>query len=97
MMNQQEVFDKVVRHLLKQGERAISDNGRCAYNDSHGRKCAVGCLITDEAYNPDIEHRAADTTEVIWALKNSGIDVDWECGDGCGVEGVACHCEQHYR
>ena len=37
--------------------------------------CAVGCLITDEAYSPDIEKQAADTEEVLQALRNSGIDV----------------------
>lgn len=46
----QEVFTQIKDHLLKQGERsllpAIYDN--CAYRGADGKKCAAGCLMTDE-------------------------------------------------
>lgn len=75
-MNKQEVFDKIVNHLLTQNAKAQDDLGTCMYRGNEGRMCAVGCLITDEAYSPDIEKNAADTEEVLQALRNSGIDAD---------------------
>lgn len=75
-MNKQEVFDKIVNHMLTQNAKAHDVKGMCMYRGEEGRMCAVGCLITDEAYSPDIEKNAADTEEVLQALRNSGIDID---------------------
>lgn len=60
VVNKQEVFDTVVRHLGKQGERAVAydaydEGSRCVYRASDGKKCAVGCLIPDEMYKPEME------------------------------------------
>lgn len=49
---EQEVFDQVATHLLKQNKRAINDRDGCGYRGKDGTKCAVGCLISDEEYNP---------------------------------------------
>lgn len=49
----QEVFDRVVKHLLTQGNTSFSPNGsNCAYRGVDGLMCAVGCLIPDNLYNP---------------------------------------------
>ena len=53
-MNAQEIFDKVVAHLNKQGHRAISDTGRCVYRATNGDMCAVGCLLGD-MYVPEMD------------------------------------------
>lgn len=54
MNRQQELFNRVKNHLL--GQMALSEtNGGCAYRAESGLKCAVGCLITDEFYEPIIE------------------------------------------
>ena len=74
-MNKQEVFDKIVNHMLTQNAKALDVKGICMYRGEEGRMCAVGCLITDEAYSPDIEKNAADSEEVLQALRNSGIDI----------------------
>jgi len=50
MATLQETFDKVARHLLTQQAKAEQPDGNCAYRGEHGRKCAVGCLISDEEY-----------------------------------------------
>ena len=50
----QAVFDKVVKHLLTQKRRSESKRG-CAYRGEDGAMCAVGCLISDKAYDPEIE------------------------------------------
>jgi hypothetical protein len=55
----QEMFDTMVRGLASQGwERSLASvemSDRCAYRGDEGRKCAVGWLIPDEAYRPEME------------------------------------------
>ena len=49
--SEQEVFDYVIGHLVRQGSRSVSAGGTdCRYRGSDGSKCAVGCLIPDELY-----------------------------------------------
>jgi len=55
-MTSREIFDKVKKHLLKQGERS-SEDGWCLYR-SGDLKCAVGCLIPDDLYKEDMERTA---------------------------------------
>ena len=50
-MTVQEIFDKVLFALRKQGVAAGDWTGShftCSYKDSQGRRCAVGHLIPDE-------------------------------------------------
>lgn len=49
-MNMQEVHNKIKAHLLAQGCASVLPSDTCAYRGAGGRMCAVGCLITDEAY-----------------------------------------------
>lgn len=58
-MTNQEIFDTVKAHLLKQNARATSrptDTSAtlCRYRLG-ALKCAAGCLIKDEFYSPDLE------------------------------------------
>ena len=53
-MTEQEVFDKVVNHLLEQKYQA-SYEGACVYRAPDGASCAVGCLIPDELYDEEME------------------------------------------
>ena len=57
-MTDQQVFDTVVRHLAKQGRPSIGDEGACKYRSGE-LSCAVGCLLTDEEYDPRQEGRPA--------------------------------------
>jgi len=85
-MDMVEVFNKVEAHLLAQGVRSIRKSliqDMCAYRGAGGLRCAVGCLIKDEAYNKGLEGIAmwADEKEedrqtlLEEALINSGIDL----------------------
>ena len=48
MRNKRQTFDKVKKHLLKQGERSMkADDSICVYHSKEGLKCAVGCLISE--------------------------------------------------
>ena len=58
----QQVFDQVVAHLRKQGERSYAPlkgnelARRCAYRGEGGLKCAAGCFIADDEYDPEMEN-----------------------------------------
>lgn len=52
---QQQVFDFVVTHLMTQGKKSDDEDGDCRYRTPEGLKCAVGCLMSDEEYNPKYE------------------------------------------
>lgn len=59
-MDNQELFDRVKTHLLKQmkksdGERFDTAEIGCLYRTEDGLKCAIGCLIPDDKYDPIIE------------------------------------------
>lgn len=54
MKSAQSVFNKVIRHLRRQGVRSV-DGHRCLYRGPDGTSCAVGCLIPDELYDPSME------------------------------------------
>lgn len=81
-LTMQEVFDKSVNGLRKQGRRA-SLPGRdfaCMYrleNDEDGTtlKCAAGMLIDDEHYGPHLENRNCHSYTVRMALIKSGVDM----------------------
>ena len=68
----QAVFDKVVKHLLTQNRRSMGKD-RCVYRGENGDMCAVGCLISDEAYDPKIEGSSAYNSQVLGKLAESGV------------------------
>lgn len=54
-MDNQEIFDSVARHLLTQRSKSVLIGGGCAYRGVAGQKCAIGALIPDKVYTPEIE------------------------------------------
>jgi len=42
----------MARHLAAQRMRSMTLGNRCCYRSPNGLKCAVGCLIPDDRYNP---------------------------------------------
>lgn len=56
-MNRQEIFDKVLEHLRKQGGLSLNEHGKCCYRGNHGNKCAIGVLIPDELYKSRMEYK----------------------------------------
>lgn len=67
-MNTQEIFDKVVTHLLTQNEKSLGYDGLCKYRGNNGLMCAVGCLITDKDYRLEIEGLSASHCTVLNSL-----------------------------
>ncbi len=58
-MTDQEAFDKVYTHLLKQGVPAISNNGEERYLADSGKRCAIGALIPGHQYKSWLEGLSA--------------------------------------
>jgi hypothetical protein len=82
IMDAQKIFDTVARHLLTQRRKSEETHGlrSCLYRKSLGDgtalMCAVGCLIPDESYSPDLEGKQADDERVLAALPFSA-DADF--------------------
>ena len=51
----QQLFDRVVTHLLQQGQPCMKDHV-CVYRNSDGLSCAIGSLIDDKHYSPSLEN-----------------------------------------
>jgi len=55
----QEIFDKLVVDLVCQGKTSTRTDSygyeRCSYRGENGTKCAVGMLIPDHIYEPEME------------------------------------------
>jgi hypothetical protein len=75
-MTNQEAFDRVVRHLLKQGRKAADSDGVCRYRGPDGTSCAVGCLIPDEEYSPLMEGKAVDSASMRQRMPPSLVDLN---------------------
>ncbi len=59
-MNPQQIFNRVATHLLTQKRRAevsLNGNVKCVYRAADGAQCAVGCLIPDDMFRPEMEGR----------------------------------------
>lgn len=56
-MKAQEIYNRVVNHLRRQGRRAMRSNGACLYRTDSGMKCAAGVLIKDSEYHKFMENK----------------------------------------
>ena len=54
-MELQQIFDTVSTHLLTQNRKASNSGGDCFFRTEDGATCAVGCLIPEAAYYPEME------------------------------------------
>lgn len=59
-MTEQDIFDIVYPAMIKQGKPAIDEKGNCKYRAPDGSKCAVGHLLEDDEYNPEIEGNSVE-------------------------------------
>lgn len=86
-MNKQQQFDKMVSHLLEQNERSGKQDGynaswTCYYRHPEGKlKCAVGALIPDDKYDPEMEGK--DASRLI--IKYPELKFDTELATDCQI------------
>ena len=69
----QQVFDQVAKHMLTQMQKSEGtfthdsegtftyDEVKCLYRAEGGLKCAAGCLIADDEYDPEMENKGWPT------------------------------------
>lgn len=82
MISLQETFDTVIAHLRKQG-CAARYQGSCKYREPYSeKKCAAGCLIPDDKYDPHYEGMSVKggdgaTTPVGKLIASLGHDIDF--------------------
>lgn len=81
-MTNQELYNKVRKHLLTQMAKSTfpSIQASCAYRGDNGLKCAIGCLIPDEHYSSSLEGYTARNEEVMRAaglsIENINLAID---------------------
>jgi len=49
-----DILSTAITKVIEQGKRSVNEDGACRYR-SGDLKCAVGHLIKDEHYNPNLE------------------------------------------
>jgi hypothetical protein len=75
MEQMQKAYETIRAHLIKQGRPALDRRtGSCFYRHK-GLKCAVGCLISDDAYDEFLEDATPLNVSVQQALRASGWDL----------------------
>lgn len=77
----QEVFDQIVQHLLRQGKAAKSATGACKYRAETVEgilKCAAGCLIADDGYDPLMEGTTWDDLMTDRKVPSAHCDLIWD-------------------
>jgi hypothetical protein len=72
--NAQEVFEFVAHHLLTQNEKCMLNYLECAYRNSNGLKCAVGCVIADDEYSPILDECV--NCSIAYLVKEKKIKID---------------------
>jgi hypothetical protein len=61
-MDRQKIYDTVKAHLLAQGCKSVELGAfaSCLYRGPKDTKCAIGVLIPDALYSPQMENKTVD-------------------------------------
>lgn len=70
-MTKQEALTRVVLHARRQGERALGAKGYCVLWNAEGKRCFLGCLLTEKDAMTAAEVGTA-TTDVVEHLGLEG-------------------------
>ena len=57
-MDMQEAYDYVKAKILEQGRASFAPINGCLYRHPDGARCAIGWLISDDEYSPEMEELA---------------------------------------
>jgi len=72
------IFNYVVNHLRFQGKKSerfkYKNTKYCYYRGDNGTSCAIGCLISDEEYKPEIEELSINK---IYFIFNDLKTIEW--------------------
>lgn len=77
MMTLQEVYDRVRDHLLTQMVCSYDEEiDLSLFRGPDNTCCAIGCLIPDELYTPEMERGNMFNRLVLEALQKGGVNTD---------------------
>lgn len=62
---EQQIFDQVAAHLLKQQAKSMISLTMCAYRGRQGMMCAAGCLIADDEYDVEMDQHATSWNSLV--------------------------------
>jgi len=96
----QQVFNRVTDHLLSQQKKSMTvttnlPDGQCRYRSDSGLKCAIGALIPDDKYQPDMEGCTAPALiqrfgwEAV-GLDGSNLTLDEQYSLRCFLDNLQC-------
>lgn len=69
MSSQQRVFDEALAHMRAQGRLSVTrELGECLYRGEGGLRCAIGVLIREDTYTPELEGKSVGADQVFSAL-----------------------------
>lgn len=68
MLTRQDAFDTALAGIRQQGRPSFGPKGFCAYRGEGGCRCAIGWLIPDDRYDPELETKLANHYLVMQAL-----------------------------
>ncbi|SPB17503.1 hypothetical protein NOV72_04706 [Caballeronia novacaledonica] len=80
MLSPKDIYERVSEHLLTQRAVSEDDNGSCRLRSPEGRKCAIGSLVRDDLYEPELEgvgisyYRHARDGKLLRALYASNVN-----------------------
>ncbi|SAL56860.1 hypothetical protein AWB74_02620 [Caballeronia arvi] len=80
MLSPKDIYERVSEHLLTQRAVSEDDNGSCRLRSPEGRKCAIGSLVRDDVYRPELEgvgisyYRHAQDGKLLRALYASHVN-----------------------
>ena len=80
MLSPKDIYERVSKHLLTQRAVSEDDNGSCRLRSPEGRKCAIGSLVRDDVYRPELEgvgisyYRHAQDGKLLRALFESHVN-----------------------
>lgn len=55
VLTRQQAYDRMREYFARPDAQQAADDGNCAYRAEDGSKCAIGCLIPDDLYDPEME------------------------------------------
>lgn len=85
--NNQEAFDKAAHHLLTQMERAANSDHVCYYRtEDQTKACAIGGLIPDNLYDPEIDNNHTDAS----------VGLEDLLANYSQIAGLFIHCDEDF-
>lgn len=76
-LTRQEAFDKVWNAMADQNwQPSMRESGLCAYRGQHGRRCAIGALLTDE------EAKTAGLWDIGHIMNDACLSLDMKSLEG---------------